>query len=405
MTQPIAHRLQQALGSTPVGTDPDGRPRVAPDSANGIATVLGLASAQGWSVRLEGRGSWQHNDSPADLVLSTAALDGAPRVAAADLVATVPCGLPLVELNRRLADHGMWLPWDPPGTGDRSVGGVIATGTAGALRLGFGGIRDSLLGITVVLGDGRIVRPGGTVVKNVAGYDLTRLQAGGFGAFGVLTEVHVRLRAHPGGDATHVAHGDRDSLTRAGRDLVEGGFEPTALELLSPALGAHADWTLAARLIAPEPALPAQAALLHALTTLSWIELTREQAGAFWSQAARGAMGGPITLRLGVLTDGLDQTIDLLEERLDLGLLSAGAATGALRWTGRATAETLLTLRRVTAEREIPLTIERAPATLLRAVGHFGAYHEGVGRLVHGLRRSFDPKGVLLVPTEQEPAG
>lgn len=403
MSDRIADRIRNLLDGMTVSRDPEGRPRISPDTSDGAARALALASAEGWAVRLEGQGSWGLPNPSADLVLSTNALDRIPKISPADLVASVEAGVTLSALQRRLAESGMWLPWDPPGGPDRSVGGIVASGTAGPLRLAYGAIRDSLLGCTIVTGDGRTIRPGGTVVKNVAGYDLTRLQAGGFGAFGLIVEVNLRLRANSGADRTHLAHGDRDILTRAGRALIDGGVEPASLELLSPALGAHADWTLAARLIGPEPAIGAQSTAFHSLTTLSWMELDRAQASAFWHQASRGALGGPVTLRLGTLLDGIDATVDLLEERLDSGLISAGAGTGSVRWTGSATVEALAQLRRIAAEREIPVTVERAPGPLLAAIGHFGAYREGVGRLVAGLRGAFDPQGILQVPTDAEP--
>ena len=123
----------------------------------------------------------------------------------ADLVATVQAGVTLDALRAELDQHQLWLALDPPGRPDRTIGSVVATGTSGPLRQGFGPIRDHVLGSTVATGDGRLVEAGGRVVKNVAGYDLTKLHVGGFGGFGVVTEVHLRLRArparrpHPGG--------------------------------------------------------------------------------------------------------------------------------------------------------------------------------------------------------------
>jgi hypothetical protein len=81
-------------------------------------------------------------------------------------------------------------------------------------------------------------------------------------------------------------------------------------------------------------------------------------------------------------------------------MLSAGVGTGALRWAGEAEADRLRDLRRRAAGREIPMTLERAPWELRRAVGHFGAYREGVGQLVGRLRGTFDPKGVIAVALE-----
>ena len=134
----------------------------------------------------------------------------------------------------------MWLALDPPGRPERTVGSIAATATVGPLRAGYGPVRDHLLGCEVVTGEGRVIRPGGTVVKNVAGYDLTRLQVGGFGAFGVLTVLHLRLRARPSADTTLLARGPRDDLTRWARDLAEAGVRPAALEMVSPAVAAEA---------------------------------------------------------------------------------------------------------------------------------------------------------------------
>src|SRR2546427_459396 len=115
--------------------------------------------------------------------------------------------------------------------GGRSVGSVVATATAGPLRQGFGPVRDHLLGVTFVTGDGRIVQSGGRVVKNVAGYDLTKLEAGGFGAFGVIVLVHLRLRALPRVDQTLVLEGSRDDLTQVADDIAAAGLPPAAPHL------------------------------------------------------------------------------------------------------------------------------------------------------------------------------
>jgi glycolate oxidase FAD binding subunit len=395
MSDHIRERLHAVLRPLTLEQDPAGRPRVVPPDADGVAAALALASAEGWKVRVEGRGGWEHADTPADLVVSTAALDRVVKVGPGDLVATVEAGAAFGAVNRRLADKGVWLAWDPPGRAERSIGSIVATGTAGPLRHRFGPIRDHLLGCTVVTGDGRIVKPGGQVVKNVAGFDLTRFMAGSFGAFGVVTELHLRLRARPARDLTMITRGPRDSLTLAGRDLMAEGLDAVALELFSPALAAEPEWVLALRLAGTEEGVRDEAERIRAVTAQAWTELLPEAAGAVWSGAAHGALAGSITLRLGVLLEGLDDAIDLVAEHLDAGLLSAGAGSGSIRWTGEATIERLRGLRHAAARREIPVTLERAPWGLRQAFGHFGAYREGVGGLVARLRATFDPQGVL----------
>jgi FAD/FMN-containing dehydrogenase len=393
-------RLRALLGTGGVERDQAGLPRAIPDSADALSLVCRLAHDEGWKIRIEGQGTWLPADAPADLAVSTRALDQIVSVSPADLVATVQAGTPLEALRRRLADEGMWLALDPPGRPDRSLGSIMATATAGPLRHGFGPVRDHVIGCTVATGDGRLVKAGGRVVKNVAGYDLTKLQVGGFGGFGIIAEAHLRLRALPRADVTLVARGTRDALTSAARDVVAAELVPAALELLSPALAAEADWVLAARFVGTDAAVQDDVRRLAPVGKLAWQPLPPDKTAAFWSLVARGSQGGPVTLRLGVLGDGVDDTIDLLAHDLDEGLLSAGAGSGMIRWTGDAPVERLRAVRRTAAAREIPMTLERAPWPVRRTLGHFGAYREGVGQLVGRLRETFDPGQCLQVALE-----
>jgi glycolate dehydrogenase FAD-binding subunit len=400
MRSPVHERLRALLGPDAVTRDPAGLPRATPDSAEGVALTCRLAHDEGWRVRVEGHGSWIPGDAPADLVLCTRGLDRIPSVSPADLVATVEAGVPVDALARRLAEDGMWLALDAPGRPERTIGSVVATATAGPLRAGFGPVRDHVLGCAVVTGDGRIVKPGGRVVKNVAGYDLTKLQVGGFGGFGVLTEVHVRLRAVPRRDVTLLARGSRDALTLAGRDLLATGVNLAALELLSPTVAAEPDWVLAARALGTDAGVHADLDRIAAVTGLVWATVPPERSHAFWDLIARAGAGATATVRLGVLQDGLDEALDLVTHELDEGLVWAGALHGGIRWAGSAAVSQFRALRRLAATREIPLTLERAPWELRQAVGHFGAYREGVGQLVGKLRETFDPAHRLVVALE-----
>jgi FAD/FMN-containing dehydrogenase len=279
---------------------------------------------------------------------------------------------------------------------------VLATATAGPLRLGFGFIRDQVVGLTVVTGDGQVVSAGGRVVKNVAGYDLAKLEIGGFGGFGIITEINLRLRAVPRADLTLVASGARDDLSAAARDIHDAGIGCAALELVSPTLAAESEWLLAARLTGTDGAVEADARRIAAVAARDWTALSSERSAALWALIARGPVGPPVTLRLGVLPEGVDEMLDAVTRDLDEGLVSAGPAGGGLRWSGEIDADRLRTMRRILAAREIPLTLERGPWELRREVGHFGAYREGVGALVSKLREVFDPGQQLSVALEAE---
>src|SRR5882724_2950737 len=371
-------------------------PRVAPGSPDAIALLLGTAHQEGWRVRIEGAGTWLQSDAPADLAITTRRLDRIPAIEPSDLTATAEAGIGLDQLRQQLADRGAWLAIDPPGLAGRTLGSVVSTATAGPLRHGFGPIKDHLLGVTFVTGDGRMVQSGGRVMKNVAGYDLTRLQAGGFGAFGVIVLVHLRLRALPRADVTHLLEGSRDELTQVAEDIAATGLTPAALELVSPALARRDRWVLAVRLVGSPTLVAADEAGLGGRFT----QLRAEESHAFWMRLAEGFAVRPVTFRIGGVPAASDELLDLLQHQVGDEWISAAPAAGAIRWSGDTTVDRLQRLRRTLAGLEVPLTLERAPWPLRGAVGHFGAYREGVGPLVAGLRRTFDPGGALVVATE-----
>ena len=389
-------RLRAVLGPEAVAVAA-GIPCVTPATVDGLRLACQLASEMAWRIRVEGNGSWLPPDAPADIVISSRGLRQPVHVSAADQVATVSAGVPLDELRAHLAEEGMWLAIDPPGKPDRTIGSIIATATSGPLRTRYGQVKDHILGCSVVTADGRLVESGGQVVKNVAGFDLSKLQVGGFGAFGVITTVHLRLRALPRADATVIARGSRDELTAAGRSILDQAIDITTLELLSPTVAGEPEWVLAARVVGSEALVQSEVPRLSAASDVAWDRLVGDRGPVLWRMVSAAVDAAPVSFRLGVLVDGLDQTIDTLIHDLDDGLITAGAATGGLRWTGPATAEQLKAIRYAMAQQEIPLTLERAPWPIRERVGHFGAYREGVGQVVGRLRQTFDPENQLSV--------
>jgi glycolate oxidase FAD binding subunit len=401
----IAERVRALLGRDAVLEDmgaPDGVPRIAPASPDAVALLLGTARAEGWRVRVEGAGTWMQADAPADLSLTTRRLDRVPAIQPQDLTATAEAGIGCDQLRQQLADHGVWLALDPPGLAGRTLGSVVATASAGPLRHGFGPVRDHLLGVTFVTGDGRLIQSGGRVMKNVAGYDLTRMQAGGFGAFGVIVLVHLRLRALPRVDQTLILEGAREDLSRVGDDISAAGLTLAALELLSPALARRERWVLAVRVAGSAPLVAAEEAGLRTATGGLFTTLRADEAHAFWMRAAETFATRPVAFRIGGLPDSSDELLDLVQHQVGDEWVSASPGVGTLRWAGDATVDRLRRLRRALAVLEVPLTIERAPWPLRRAVGHFGAYREGVGPLVAGLRGTFDPGNALAVAIESD---
>ncbi len=396
MTPIVFDTLRTLVGTERVERDGTGRPRVSPTSAAAIAQICQVCKEQGWRMRVVGNGSWQPDDAPADLTLTTAAMSGCTRLSPPDLTATVESGIPFDVLQRDLTLAGAWIPLDPPGHPHRTIGSILATATHGPLT--HHSIRHTVLGCTVVTGDGRIVKAGGAVVKNVAGYDLTKLQIGGFGGFGIIVEVHLRLAATPRADSTFVLHGSRDSLLAAGQAILAAEIDLAAIELCSPGVGTQNDWALALRLMGSIPAVEAESKTLRAVAGPNCIALSEPDAAQCWAAVARGPIGQPTCFRLGTLLPGIPPSLTLLTDHVGDGVLTVGLGSGLIRWAGDATSQSLGALRGALAEREVPMTIERAPWEVRWRVGHFGACREGVGHLVEALRQTYDPCTSLMVP-------
>lgn len=149
-----------------------------------------------------------------------------------DLTVTVEAGCTLADLQRTLAARGQWLPIDPPHPGRLTIGALLDTNASGPRRCGHGTIRAHLIGLRAALADGRLIRSGGKVVKNVAGYDLLKLFVGARGTLGVIVEATFKLLPRPEAEA-FVQH-PCASLDEAGTlldQLFESELTPTVLDL------------------------------------------------------------------------------------------------------------------------------------------------------------------------------
>ena len=198
-----------------------------------------LASLEAWSIVPAGGFTWLNAGNPIEptnLVISTARMNQFLDHEPADLVASAEAGVTLENFNQALARGGQWLPLDPPDDGRATLGGVVATGLAGAQRCGYGMPRNFVIGMRVILPDGRIVKAGGRVVKNVAGYDLCKLFTGSYGTLGLIAELTFKLRPRPAKEVTVLATGSLEAVLKAAQSVHESRLFPVAIELVSSAL-------------------------------------------------------------------------------------------------------------------------------------------------------------------------
>jgi glycolate oxidase FAD binding subunit len=164
-----------------------------------ITERIRTAIAERTRLRILGGGSKDfYGNGLQGQVLSTAELNGIRSYEPSELVVTVGAGTPLAELEALLAQNGQCLPFEPPhyswsGSSQATVGGMVATGLAGPARASVGGVRDYVLGLQMVNGKGEALTFGGQVMKNVAGYDVSRLMVGAMGTLGLLTEISLKV--------------------------------------------------------------------------------------------------------------------------------------------------------------------------------------------------------------------
>lgn len=382
---------------------------VSPKDADGVAAVLALCSAEGWSVEPAGAGTWlDHGRAPArpaDIILSTRRMDTRIESEPADLVVGADAGVRIDALQERLAANGQELTLDPPHHPDATVGAMIALASAGPLRASAGTPRDHVLGIEAVSGDGRRLRFGGRVVKNVAGYDAVRLLTGSRGTLGVITSVWLRVRARPVAERSLAVAGDLDALLEA---LAGPDYANTAAkELLGPAtaaaLGLARQWTLAVRLRGGRAEVGDAVARIAGTTTgLEVIDLAMPA----WAGLARLETAAWPMVRVAGLASDLDATLDRCGHcisasgnTLDDWHIAAHAAGGIVRmWPlapGNDLGPAVAALRRETEAAGGTVLLERASPELQAAVPARSLDDAVKQNLAAGLRRVFDPAGIL----------
>jgi glycolate oxidase FAD binding subunit len=237
-----------------------------------VVARVHAAAADHEPLRIVGRGGWLHGGRPVSATqrIELSALSGITEYSPDDFTMTVGAGTTLAEIDAAARAHGQWLPLDPAGDGTGSIGATVATASAGPLATGFGRPRDHLLGIEFVNGRGAVIKGGGRVMKNVAGFDLVRLTTGAWGTLGIITSVTLRLRATvPGESLVAPLEAVPEAIERAASGLRHLAVPPLAAELvgspLAAAMGLPGHTALLVRVGGNAQSIHAQRAALCAL--------------------------------------------------------------------------------------------------------------------------------------------
>jgi glycolate oxidase FAD binding subunit len=215
---------------------------VYPQSEEEIANILKYADGSGKKVTIVGGGTKRGFGGitpSADILLSLANYTGVIEHTVGDMTLTVKSGTPFQQLQKYLAEYNQKVALDPAWPQYATIGGVIAANDSGPKRFRYGSARDSVIGMRIVYPNGTVIRSGGKVVKNVAGYDMNKLFIGSMGTLGVISEVTLKLRPLPKYESLVLLsfqEGNIAEIREFAVRLLDSMMEPTSLELLSPSL-------------------------------------------------------------------------------------------------------------------------------------------------------------------------
>lgn len=209
-----------------------------PGTMSELIAVLHCVNTCGLTAIMQGAGRHSYLGSPPAPIGVLISLKRLHRIIEYDyenLTLTAETGATLAALQAAAAARGQFVPLDPPGSDDATIGGVAATNLAGFLRNRYGAPRDLIIGLRVALANGTLIKTGGKTVKNVAGYEMTKLLVGSFGALGALCEVTVRTAPIPARRAMLVAALSPERARQVSRAMVHSRLEIAAPVVCTPA--------------------------------------------------------------------------------------------------------------------------------------------------------------------------
>ena len=208
---------------------------VYPTSIAEVSQLLKEANEHGRAISPVGQGAFLHLGGVPkryEQALCTTALNTLVDYQPADMTVKVGAGMSLAQLQAVLGENRQWLPLDPPCPERATVGGLIAANLNGPSRFSQGTVRDFLIGLRVVRSDGTLIKGGGQVVKNVAGYDLPKLYCGSFGTLGVIVEATFMIRPRPEAQTTlALTFSSAEKAGEAALKLTGSDIQPFFLEL------------------------------------------------------------------------------------------------------------------------------------------------------------------------------
>jgi glycolate oxidase FAD binding subunit len=376
---------------------------VEPGTIEETSEVLKLASREELAVSPRGGGTKMGLGNPprqVDLILSTLRMDGIIEHVPGDQIVRAQAGLKLEDLQENLAGSDQLLGVDPPEEG-ATVGGVVAANASGPRRLRYGTVRDLIIGIKVVLADGTVAKAGGKVVKNVAGYDLSKLFTGSLGTLGVIAEANFRL--HPIRESARTVFVEVDDHTQI-PDVAQALTHSSVSQFVLDALEMRWEGdrgVIAALFEGIEPAVEAQSsAAAEILRSHGEVKvLGKDDGDEFWNSFARRPWAtGDVALKIGAppadLTAVLDSILGAAERAGVEARLSGHAGTGVTfaGFSGEddGIVDVVEEVREIRVRRGGSVVVQEAPLSIKERLDVWGPAGDYLG-LTRRVKEKFDP--------------
>jgi len=347
-----------------------------PATADGLARILREAAEGRLAVTPVGGGRASEMGNPlerCDVELHTGRLDRVLEHSQGDMVVSVESGITIESLQGELHRKGQFLPLDPFNCPGHTVGGVLAAGWTGPLRLRFGSPRDFLIGIRVALPDGRLASAGGRVVKNVSGYDMMKLHLGAMGSLGIIVAASFKVFPNPLHDVSvDVVCDSLDEAWTASERALALPLAPAALELVS-------NGRLMARFLGSRDAVD------RMVSELGW----KQADASIWVEHShrRPSIWG----RIAVPRHKLHETLLALPTGSKWW---ASPGVGIVHWSVESGAETIRDTRAAVEAAGGSLVMLAGPQDMRRDVGAWGSPPPTLD-LMTRLKNAFDPGRTL----------
>ena len=376
---------------------------VEPGTIEETSEVMKLASREGLAVSPRGGGTKMGLGNPpreVDLILSTARMDGIIEHVPGDQIVRVQAGLKLQDLQESLAESDQMLGVDPPEEG-ATIGGIVAANSSGPRRLRYGTLRDLIIGIRVVLADGTVAKAGGKVVKNVAGYDLSKLFTGSLGTLGVIAEANFRL--HPIRETARtvlVRVDDPEKIAGVAQDLTHSSFSQFVLDALEMRWERESG-AVVALFEGIEPAVEAQSSTAaEVLRSHGEVHvLGKDDGEAFWEDFARRPWAeGDVGLKVGAPPADLSAVFDSVlgaASRAGAEASISGHAGTGVTFVGLSGGEDRLVevveeIREIRVRRGGSVVVQEAPLAVKERLDVWGPVGDYLG-LTRRVKEKFDP--------------